>query len=299
MSVVSFTTDYGLADGFVAACHGVILCAAPDARIIDVTHLVPPGDVRRAATVLAQTVGSLPRGVHLAVVDPGVGTSRRAVALRAAGGDLVGPDNGLLIDAAERLGGIRTAVSLPVPAGTPATFHGRDVFAPAAARLARGDEPAALGPPLDPATLVRLPGPYVHRRPDGALETEVVLVDIFGNVQLAASAAHLGEVGLSPPARALLSPAGSTGVANTGPQPPAVDRAPAGGLRGAGGLPRSGGLPSAGIEIAVGVTFASVAPGEPLLYADAAGMAALAVRDGDAAAALGLAPGDRLALQRA
>ncbi|MCL9797978.1 SAM-dependent chlorinase/fluorinase, partial [Frankia sp. AgKG'84/4] len=126
MNVVSFTTDYGLADGFVAACHGVILRAAPDTRIIDVTHLVPPGDVRRAATVLAQTVGSLPRGVHLAVVDPGVGTSRRAVALRAAGGDLVGPDNGLLIDAAERLGGIRTAVSLPVPAGVPATFHGRD-----------------------------------------------------------------------------------------------------------------------------------------------------------------------------
>ncbi len=93
---VSLTTDYGLADGFVAACHGVLARLAPAVRVIDVTHLVPPADVRRGAAVLAQTVPYLPWGVHVAVVDPGVGTARRGIALAAPGGLLVGPDNGLL-----------------------------------------------------------------------------------------------------------------------------------------------------------------------------------------------------------
>ncbi|SNQ47550.1 conserved hypothetical protein [Frankia canadensis] len=261
MTIVSFTTDYGLADGFVAACHGAILRALPAARIIDVTHLVPPGDVRRGAAVLAQTVPALPRGVHLAVVDPGVGTARRAVALRAAGGHLVGPDNGLLVEAAERLGGVEVAVRLPVPPGTPATFHGRDVFAPAAALLAGGRDLTDLGAPLDPASLVRLPTPHTRLDPDGALEAEVVLVDVFGNVQLAATGALLAEAGLRPPARARLT------------------------------------CDDQHRDLAVGETFGSVAPGDPLLYVDAAGMAALAVRDGDAARTLRLAPGDRVTLR--
>ncbi|WP_261562235.1 SAM hydrolase/SAM-dependent halogenase family protein [Frankia tisae] len=274
MTCVSFITDYGLADGFVAACHGVILRTVPTARILDITHLVPPGDVRRAAAVLAQTVESLPRGVHLAVVDPGVGTARRAVALRAAGGDLVGPDNGLLIAAAERLGGVQAAVTLPVPAGTPATFHGRDVFAPAAAELAGGTELAALGAPLDPATLVRLPAPHARLRPDGVLEAEVLLVDTFGNVQLAAAGPLLADAGLHPPARARLwAVALDAGDAGTDPATRVT-------------------------ELAVGVTFASVQSGELVLYVDAAGMAALAVRDGDAARALAVAPADRLAICR-
>lgn len=277
MSVVSVTTDYGLADGFVAACHGVLLRAVPAARIIDVTHLIPAGDVRRGAAVLAQTVDALPRAVHLAVVDPGVGTQRRALALRTVGGELVGPDNGLLIAAADRLGGIDAAVCLPVPAGTPATFHGRDVFAPAAAALAAGRDLADLGEPLDPGLLIRLPAPHAHLHADGTLETEVVLVDTFGNVQLAAPAALLGAAGLTPPARVHLTPP----FAGT-PHRPAAD-------------PRS---PTVALEITVGVTFASVAPGEPLLYVDAAGYAALAVRDGDAAATLGLIPTDRLTLRR-
>ncbi|WP_163553380.1 SAM hydrolase/SAM-dependent halogenase family protein [Candidatus Frankia alpina] len=289
MTCVSFLTDYGLADGFVAACHGVILRTVPTARIIDITHLVPPGDVRRAATVLVQTVGSLPRGVHLAVVDPGVGTARRAVALRAAGGDLVGPDNGLLIAAAERLGGVQAAVTLPVPAGTPATFHGRDVFAPAAAELAGGTELAALGAPLDPATLVRLPVPHARLRPDGVLEAEVLLVDTFGNVQLAAAGPLLADAGLRPPARvrlwAVVPDAGRSGGA---PGDEAGDEA-----EGAGTDPVT-----RVTELAVGVTFASVQPGELVLYVDAAGMAALAVRDGDAARALAVAPADRLAICR-
>ncbi|WP_261575229.1 SAM hydrolase/SAM-dependent halogenase family protein [Frankia gtarii] len=291
MICVSFITDYGLADGFVAACHGVIMRTVPTARIIDITHLVPPGDVRRAAAVLAQTVGSLPRGVHLAVVDPGVGTARRAVALHAAGGDLVGPDNGLLIAAAERLGGVRAAVTLPVPAGTPATFHGRDVFAPAAAALAGGTELAALGAPLDPATLVRLPAPHARLRPDGVLEAEVLLVDTFGNVQLSAAGPLLADAGLRPPARARLwavvPDAGRSGGASGGAS---GDGAEAG---------DAGTDPATRVtELAVGVTFASVQPGELVLYVDAAGMAALAVRDGDAARALAVAPADRLAICR-
>ncbi|MEU9742019.1 SAM-dependent chlorinase/fluorinase [Micromonospora chersina] len=186
---ISLTTDYGLADGFVAACHGVLARLAPAARVIDVTHLVPPADVRRGAAVLAQTVPYLPVGVHVAVVDPGVGTTRRGVALATPGGLLVGPDNGLLLDAAEALGGIAGAVELTNPAWlAPAvsrTFHGRDVFAPVAARLALGAPLAEAGPVVDPATLVRLPAPLV-RADDTGFTAEVLTVDHFGNVQLAA-----------------------------------------------------------------------------------------------------------------
>ncbi|MEV1147882.1 SAM-dependent chlorinase/fluorinase, partial [Micromonospora sp. NPDC049799] len=139
---ISLTTDYGLADGFVAACHGMIARLAPTARVIDVTHLVPAADVRRGATVLAQTVPYLPAGVHVAVVDPGVGTERRGVVLDTPDGLLVGPDNGLLLDAAAALGGIRVAAELAnaewFAPRVSATFHGRDVFAPVAARLALG-----------------------------------------------------------------------------------------------------------------------------------------------------------------
>jgi S-adenosyl-L-methionine hydrolase (adenosine-forming) len=144
--------------------------------------------VARGAAVLADTVSALPPAVHVAVVDPGVGTARRAVALRTPDGFLVGPDNGLLPWAADALGGVATAVELR--SGTEEvrfhTFHGRDVFCPAAARLARGADVAGEGPPLDPATLVRLPDPMV-RHGKGWVEAEVRTVDRFGNVQLAAT----------------------------------------------------------------------------------------------------------------
>lgn len=188
-SCVSLTTDYGLADGFVAACHGVLARLAPAVRVIDVTHLVPPADVRRGAAVLAQTVPYLPWGVHVAVVDPGVGTARRGIALAAPGGLLVGPDNGLLLPAAEALGGVSAAVELTNPdwlgPAVSRTFHGRDVFAPVAARLALGAPLAEAGPAVDPGTLVRLPEPVVRAEP-GSLTAEVLTVDHFGNVQLAA-----------------------------------------------------------------------------------------------------------------
>ncbi|MFE9956785.1 S-adenosyl-l-methionine hydroxide adenosyltransferase family protein [Micromonospora sp. NPDC005299] len=191
---ISLTTDYGLADGFVAACHGVLARLAPAARVIDVTHLVPPADVRRGAAVLAQAVPYLPVGVHVAVVDPGVGTARRGVALATAGGLLVGPDNGVLLDAAEALGGITGGAELTNPAWlaptVSRTFHGRDVFAPVAARLALGAPLAEAGPAVDPATLVRLPAPVV-RADDAGFTAEVLTVDHFGNVQLAAPGALL------------------------------------------------------------------------------------------------------------
>ncbi|SCL21801.1 hypothetical protein GA0070624_2399 [Micromonospora rhizosphaerae] len=248
---ISLTTDYGLADGFVAACHGVIARLAPAARVIDVTHLVPPADVRRGAAVLAQTVPYLPAGVHVAVVDPGVGTSRRGIGLATPGGLLVGPDNGLLLDAAAALGGVTAAVELTNPGWlAPAvsrTFHGRDVFAPVAARLALGAPLAEAGPAVDPATLVRLPAPVVRRTDDG-FAAEVLTVDHFGNVQLAAPADLLD------------------------------------------GLPVR--VRVAGREAARGRTFGDAAVGEPVVYADSAGLVAVAVNTGRAVDLLGVRPGD-------
>ncbi|MCK9902450.1 hypothetical protein CC117_00430 [Parafrankia colletiae] len=278
MSCVSLTTDYGLVDGFVAACHGVLLRLAPGVPIVDVTHLVPRGDVRRGSAVLAATVPHLPSGAaHVAVVDPGVGTGRRALAVRTPAGFLVGPDNGLLVPGAEVLGGVLAAVDLTVPAGTPATFHGRDVFVPAAAALLTGRPLDTLGTPVDPESLVRLPAllARVSAGPGGTrLESEVLLVDTFGNVALAAPAELLAEAGLRPGARARL----------TCPPPSrALD-------------PGDPGDPLGSVELAVGVTFGSVRPGELVLYADSSGLAAVARRDGDAARALGLAPGDRVVI---
>ena len=195
---ISLTTDFGLSDGFVAACHGVIARIAPAVRVIDVTHEVPPGEVARAAAVLAQTVPHLPPAVHVAVVDPGVGTSRRAVVLQTPNGLLVGPDNGLLPGAAHALGGVQKAVELTndewFAHSVSPTFHGRDVFAPSAAHLALGAELDTAGSTVDPDTLVRLPEP-VFAVGEGWIEAEVLTVDRFGNVQLAAPGEALGGLG--------------------------------------------------------------------------------------------------------
>src|SRR5580700_1400352 len=196
---ISFITDYGLEDGFVAACHGVAARIAPDARIIDITHLVQPGDVRRGAAVLAQTVCYLPPSVHVAVVDPGVGTARRAIAVAAGESILVGPDNGLLSWAVASLGGGKAAVQLtngelwlhPVSA----TFHGRDIFMPVAAHLAAGTKLTDVGDEISTDELVELPAP-TSRVHDGEAEGEVMSVDRFGNVQLSIPAADVGLLGI-------------------------------------------------------------------------------------------------------
>jgi len=195
---ISLTTDYGTFDGFAAACHGAIARIAPDVRVIDITHHVPPCDVARGAAVLAQTAPHLPASVHVAVVDPGVGSTRRGIAIATPGGLLVGPDNGLLVWAADALGGIDAVVELAnkdwLLGDVSRTFHGRDVFAPAAARLALGAPLTDAGPSIDPKAVVRLPDPIVAVG-DGWLEAEVVTVDRFGNVQLAAGGAMLSGLG--------------------------------------------------------------------------------------------------------
>lgn len=250
---VSLTTDYGLADGFVAACHGVIARLAPAVRVIDVTHLIPPGDVARGATVLAQTVPQLPPAVHLAVVDPGVGTARRAVAVATPQGVLVGPDNGLLPPAADALGGATAAVALTNPEWfqhpVSATFHGRDVFAPVAARLVAGGALAEAGPELPPSELVRLPAPAVTAG-GGWLQADVIGVDRFGNVQLAASGELLARLG------AELTVAGVPAVRGA-----TFADAPAGGLV---VLVDSAGLVAVAANRARAAVLLGVQPGDPV-----------------------------------
>jgi S-adenosylmethionine hydrolase len=255
--VITFLSDYGLADDFVGVCHGVMAGLCPRARIIDLSHGIDRHDVRGGALVLRGAIQYLPVGVHLAVVDPDVGGERRAVALRA-GDDrlLVGPDNGLLSLAAQRAGGIVEAVDIarsefrlePVSA----TFHGRDVFAPVAARLADGVPLAQAGEPCDPDELVELELPR-PRLEGGTLVAHALYVDRFGNVQLDADHEDLSGLGLR--------------------------------------LGRRVGLEagSGGSQLAhYARTFAEVEAGGLLLYEDGHQRVAVAVSHGDAATRLGL-----------
>ncbi len=194
---VSLLSDWGVRDPSPAICHGVILGIAPEALIVDISHEVEKYNIRHAALLLWCALPFMPIGAHVAVVDPGVGTARRAIALEAARGDyLVGPDNGLLLPGAERLGGVVRAhliengqYRLPVVSST---FHGRDLFSPAAAHLAAGVPLEHIGPPVDPRGLVALDWSLVSVR-DGELETGVVYIDTFGNVKLAGLTADLHE----------------------------------------------------------------------------------------------------------
>lgn len=200
--VITFLSDFGLADDFVGTCHGVIKRIAPDADVIDITHGIEAQSVLQGALVLASTLPYMPEGVHLAVVDPDVGTPRRALVLRTGDGRLlVGPDNGLLVPAADVLGGIAAAHEItnreyalePVSA----TFHGRDIFSPACAHLARGVDPGELGPPLDSDSLVRpeIPQPDIGER---RIRATCLYVDRFGNIQLNVRAEQLEPLGIVP-----------------------------------------------------------------------------------------------------
>ena len=199
--VVSFLSDYGLADEFVGVCKAVVLRAAPTAQIIDVTHGIPPYDIRAGALTLARAVQYLPPGVVLAVVDPGVGTDRRAVAVEVETGFLVGPDNGLLAPAVAMLGGAMRVVSLTNPEyqleAPGATFAGRDIFAPAAGYLAAGTPLETLGDRLDPMSLV--PGTMPLPRDEGGrAEGEVLWIDRYGNAQLNIDPGDLAALGVEP-----------------------------------------------------------------------------------------------------
>ncbi|HET9416743.1 MAG TPA: SAM-dependent chlorinase/fluorinase [Candidatus Limnocylindria bacterium] len=195
--VIGFLTDFGL-DGAAATCKAVMLSICRDAQIVDIGHTVRKYAIRDGGFLLRFALPYFPVGVHVAVVDPGVGTARRPIALRTERGDvLIGPDNGLLLPPAEALGGVievreltNRDLWLPV---TSTTFHGRDIFSPVAGHLANGDASfETVGPVVDIATLVRLPEPEAVAR-DGEIETVVTYVDSFGNVRLAGDAATLAS----------------------------------------------------------------------------------------------------------
>jgi S-adenosylmethionine hydrolase len=198
---VSFLSDYGLVDEFVGVCHAVMLDVTPDLRIVDITHDVAPFDVRAGALVLVRAVQYLPDGVVLAVVDPGVATERRCIAVEVEDGFLVGPDNGLLAPAVAMLGGPQRIVSLDNPdyqlVAPGPTFAGRDVMAPAAAYLAAGVPIEVLGSPVDPAGLAPGLVPLPREDDDGTIAGEVLWVDHYGNCQLNVAPEQLLERGVA------------------------------------------------------------------------------------------------------
>ena len=193
-------TDYGLGDEFVGVVKAVLADLAPEARVLDLTHDIAPFDVRAGSLALARSISYLPSGVVMAVVDPGVGSERKAIAVEVAGGEgvLVGPDNGLLAPAVALAGGAERAVELTNPEyqllAPGATFAGRDIFAPAAAHLCNGVPITELGPELDADLLVPATIP-LPRQENGALVAEVLWVDRFGNCQLNVGPEELAELG--------------------------------------------------------------------------------------------------------
>lgn len=257
---IVFLTDYGITDEFVGVCHGVMMRIAPDAHVVDLTHAVPRQDVLRGALTLGRATAYMPaEAVYIAVVDPGVGSERRSIAVRAASGAfLVGPDNGLLSLAWEALGGATGAVEITSDAivlqPVSRTFHGRDVFAPAAAHLAAGAVLDELGPQLvsDELHMLELPGPMVAT---GAIGARVSGIDGFGNVQL-----------------------------NVGPRD--IEAAELGAIL----TVRGRQAPRVGI-------FADVAPGMLAAIIDSQGQLALVVNRGSAAEMLGLAIGKTVVLE--
>ncbi|MGB7858879.1 MAG: SAM-dependent chlorinase/fluorinase [Acidimicrobiia bacterium] len=261
---ISFLSDFGLQDEFVGVIHGVLGKLAPESRVIDVTHAVPRGNVKSGALALTRAIQYLPEGVCLAVVDPGVGSDRKALALQTPWGFFVGPDNGLLSPAVAMTGGATTIVSIENPeAMIPSpgeTFHGRDIFGPAAALLAAGDAALGdLGPQLsgEDVTPMLLPLSDVDNT---SVTGEVWWVDGFGNVQTNISPEDLSQIGLA-----------HGQVAN---------------LR----------IGSTLKSLRWVTAYADVPDGEPMLHVDSAGLMALAVRGGSAAEKLGLEAGVAISL---
>ncbi len=262
--LITFLSDFGLADHFVGTCRGVIATIAPDARVIDITHGIRPGRILQGALTLANTLPYMPAGVHLAVVDPGVGGERRALAIRDEDGRLhVGPDNGLLLPAVDRFGGVAAAYELANPdyslQPVSRTFHGRDLFAPATAHLARGVEPAELGPPVDPDALVRLeiPQPQVGAN---RVRATALGIDRFGNVALNLRRDQLGATDLGAGTRIEITCRGEHFYAVSAR------------------------------------TFADAPRGQLILYEDSYGSLALAVSNGDAAQLLRAQEGTEILL---
>lgn len=261
--VITFATDFGPAAP--AVCRGVMYQIAPDALIIDISHQIPRFSIRDGAATLVFALPHMPLGVHVAVVDPGVGTERLGVALQVGRGDiLVGPDNGLLMEAADRLGGVVRAHALENPdlmlPVVTSSFHGRDIFAPMGAHLAMGTPIEAVGTAIDPRSLVRLerPRPAIA---DGSLATQIVHIMIYGNVTFAGTPADLeAAIGPLEPGRRLV-----------------ID------------FPEEPGRPAVSEATVWERTFGRVPLGESLLMEDSEGQLSLADNQGNAAERLGLA----------
>lgn len=268
---VSLTSDWGVRDPSPAICRGVVLAIAPTALIVDVTHEVDKYNIRHGALMLWCSLPFLPVGAHVCVVDPGVGTARRPVALETARGDyLIGPDNGVLLPGAERLGGVtrvhqieNTQYRLPIISST---FHGRDIFSPAAAHLALGVPLEAMGRAVDPQDLVRTewPSPVIG---ENTLETSVIYRDTFGNLKLACLASELVQAF------------------------PDIDHSETLYLQRVGSRAAAMPLPWA-------LTFGEVPAGDCLLYEDSYGRLCIAQNQGSAADALKLDDGSDLRITR-
>jgi len=255
--IICLVTDYGLEDTWVGVCHAVIARTCPEARVVDLAHHVPPYDLRTGAFVAASGVFQLPDAIHVVVVDPGVGGRRRCICvLTTTGTVLVGPDNGVLIPAASMGGGIAQAYELPVDEATSPTFHGRDVFAPAAARLACGESPADLGAELDVASLAAAPFPECGREGDHIVG-EVLGMDRFGSVRLNIPSARGTELGLA-------------------------------------GEMLEVGIGHNTLVVPVRRTFSEVDEGDPLVMFDSSGWLTLAVNQGSASDRYGVVPGSRV-----
>lgn len=271
--VVSLLTDFGSRDPSAGIIRAVVLGICPEAALIDLSHDVEKYHIRDAALLLWSSVPYLPIGAHVAVVDPGVGTERRAVAMTTARGDhLVGPDNGLLLPAAARLGGIVRVHSLESPQYRlpviSSSFHGRDIFAPAGAHLAMGVPLEFMGPAIDPRSLRMLDWPEPEVYP-GVLRTSIIYVDSFGNVKLSALAEHvfgaMGPLAMGEPVYLRVTdPDGS-----------------------------------ADLELNWVDTFGNVPPGQALLYEDSYGRLTIAVNQGSAAEILGLREDAEVIITRA
>ena len=273
--VITFLSDFGF-DGAAAICRGVMLSICPDAQIIDIAHSIRKFAVADGAFILSTALPFMPKGVHVGVVDPGVGTERRPVALRVARGDvLVGPDNGLFMLGAEALGGVSEARqldnrSLWLDSTASTTFHGRDIFSPVAARLAAGtvrfDE---VGSMLDIESLVTLPTVQANVG-EGWIETEVIYVDSFGNLRLAGGAQDLVQaLGDVTDGRAIRVEIGGDAGDNARVE-----------------------------DLTFATTFGAVREGASLVYIDSSGHLALADNQGSAASRLGIASGARLRVSR-
>jgi len=263
---ITFLTDFGVQDDYAGVCRGVMKRIAPDSQIINITHGIGPMAVTEGALMMARAIPYMPVGVHLAVVDPGVGGSRRAIAIRShEGRHYVGPDNGLLTLAVPR-DQIDTARHLTNPRyhleHVSRTFHARDVFAPVAAHLAAGVEIEDLGEELDPVSLVyvQLPEPWVS---SAGIRARVLIVDRFGNLQLNLTRAHVEEFGVEPGDRVELR----------------FDLDP--------------------YYAVVAETYAQASRGELMVYEDSYGAFAIAISGGNASELTGAGPGDEVRIGRA